>query len=378
MRWLIPAAAVLCVCSSWALADDAIITQSPSGSDELARVEVRVLMGDDADDALVMQVEQGQAAEDAARAFLQQRGLDSDEEESDSWLRSLVEAADRERGRPVAIDSEESMGVPGYPLQVLAVYVTLDGNRTLRLTMREGETTDVVAREFVRRHGLPSEVMTQVFEALEAEYDRVAPRVLGTLALDAEEGGVAVQGQWDVWSHVPVELSARRFLHSQSIPSDSAPAELVATVTDLLRDGMSQLEARRESLQRQAQAAALRDAAESAPASEAARWATASLVVAGQAFDLEFRVNEDGTTGDLSKMGREFCQNEWALLEPLLQSELQASTRDDGERITSVTLDDCAQVIRELLQVRVDSLALGVPDAVGTLVESGSVTMQTP
>jgi len=73
------------------------------------------------------------------------------------------------------------------------------------------------------------------------------------------------------------------------------------------------------------------------------RWVTASLMVAGQAFDLEFRLGSGGAAPDLMELGRGFCRREWDLLGPLMGP-------DPGQR-------QCAATVERLLLSRAQSTA---------------------
>ncbi|KAA0166499.1 hypothetical protein FNF31_01277 [Cafeteria roenbergensis] len=77
------------------------------------------------------------------------------------------------------------------------------------------------------------------------------------------------------------------------------------------------------------------------------QWVSVSVVVAGQAFDLEYWLGSDGSTPDLVALGAGFCKQEWELLGPLLDSP--------------TGLEQCADTVGSLLSSRAESLMAGVP-----------------
>jgi hypothetical protein len=136
----------------------------------------------------------------------------------------------------------------------------------------------------------------------------------------------------------------------KSSPGDGTDTDNDGASSSVRRRGGQERSALADRLERRGTESDSADAVAAAMAAsdwqaESGRWVTASVVVAGQGFDLEFWLHSDGTVAGLESMSQGFCQAEWELLQPLL---------GEGQG-----MQGCSATIQSLLQARAAAVFAG-------------------
>jgi hypothetical protein len=324
---------------------------------------------------------------EAARAFCEHHGW-SGLPEFDDLLRQVTFAIDRERASLESpqsiegllrlhprIDLDPEVDAQA-PLVVTQLVVNLSPTQPVTLSLFEGESPVDAAEAFARRHNVTEDdAVVQIANALARQLEVAGPQVIGNLDVtlrgwdleaSVEQGRQLPLAEVDinvsVWSHVPPRTAALRAFSQAGLRPLSEQDVTAAVVSTL--EGATTLIAEQQELflsilddskQQQAKSSLARAQSRSRitqvphGAEEDRQWVSASLVVAGQTFDLEFWADEGHLDEQLHDLATSFCKVEWELLEPLL------AAGEEGPPLE----ETCAVVVAKLLRARAESVLQG-------------------
>lgn len=207
--------------------------------------------------------------------------------------------------------------------------------------MYEGESATAAAEGFVSRMGVKADAVPQLAAAIlrnaAAATDPGKPYLLFAMNVDLDD---AVLGQLRFFSDdVGMEPEAAiRFIKEAGLAQREDAQELVDALARSLTQRVAQLgpEAQLATANTEASKAQVQTGNAAAATVKEGDILQASFAVGGTAFDLEFPAGTAANT-----LASEFCQYNWADLEPALTAELGAENAVDQSQ--------CSGVLAELL-----------------------------